>query len=131
MASRYVYSYYLNDLPTVNDRNHILNVLCDISERRKNIVEDWVNGYKTVIALGYVQSLASVEEELEVIRQKLIEWNAMLDEYGVNEEMRFDPNDLPDAIGFHRLLFRFMPEEECEAALARMRERDAAKREGK
>ncbi len=128
MAHRYVYSYYLDALPIVNDRKHILNALEDISERRKNIVEDGVNGYKTVIALGYVRDLESVEEELGVIRQMLISWNKMLDEYGVSEEMRFDIDDLPDAIGFHRLLFRFMPEEECEAALARMRERLTAKK---
>ncbi len=34
MASRYIYSYYLNDL-LVCDRNHILNMLGNIRERSK------------------------------------------------------------------------------------------------
>ncbi len=127
MASRYVYSYYLDDLPTVNDRNHILDVLEDIVPYYKNVVEGHVNNYKTILALHIAQDMEDVERILGEVRKKLIEWNKMLDEYGVNEEMRFDIDDLPDAIGFHRLLFRFMPEEECEAALARRRERLAAK----
>lgn len=128
MASRYVYSYYLNDLPIVNDRNHILNALEDIPKFLFNVAEGHVNNYKTIIALGIARSMEDVEHWLSVLREKFIEWNKLLDEYGVNEEMRFDIDDLPDAVGFYRLLFRFMPEEECEAALARMRERLAAKK---
>ena len=58
----------------------------------------------------------SIKEELEYVRQTLMEYNKILDEYNVNKEMRFDENDLVYSIRFHRRLFAFMPEEECEKA---------------
>ncbi len=128
MPHRYVYSYYLNDL-LVCDRNSILTILQrNMIPYYLNVVEGHEANYKHVIALGMARDREDVDRILNEVRKIFTEYNELLDKYHVNEEMRFDVNDLPDAVGFYRLLFAFMPEEDCEKALERMR---AGKRSAK
>ena len=128
MAYRYVYSYYLYKLPTMNDVRSVLNALDDFPTIYMHVVEDYVFNYKTVMAL-YPIDREGVDRYLEKTREILAGFNAVLDKYNVDKEMRFNLDDLPDAIRFYRLLFSFMPEEECEKALQKRRERLAAKKD--
>ena len=124
MIKRYPYSYYLKDL-LVCDQHHITTVLSDLCSFETNIFEIPEVLFK--LNLITQENLPSAQEK---VRQKFIEWNAMLDEYHVNKEMRFDVDDMLYAIRFHRTLFAFMPEEKCEEHILSHREHLAAKGDG-
>ena len=119
---RYLYSYYLNDL-LVCDMHSVLDKINTLTGVDKHVVEDHVFNYRTVIALGICPSMEKVNERLEKVRQTFIEYNKILDEYNVNLEMRFDVDDLPSAVSFHRELFFFMEEDAYRKAIKRNRER--------
>ncbi len=128
--SDYVYNYYLKDLK-VSDKNTITTTLRDLSSRRKTIVEDHVNNYKNVIALKMVNDMNDVKRELEEVKNKFQFFNDELDKYLVNKEMRFDVNCLPDAVAFHRTLFKFVPDEELEEIVRKHHEKFVAKEKAK
>ncbi len=119
---RYVYDYYLADL-LVCDKNSVLTKINTLSEVSKNIVELHQEHLDTLIALGVVSSKEKVDGWLEEVRQTLIEYNKILDEYNVNVEMRFDVDDLPSAIRFHRTLFYYLYEDDWKKAIQANRKR--------
>lgn len=123
MRKRYLYFYYLKDL-LVCDQHHITTVLDDMSGFERRVFEC----PDLLIKIGTLQP-ETIPRIKEQVREKFIEWNAMLDEYHVNEELRFDTEDLLYSVRFHESLFWYMPEEKCEEHVRAHRAHLASKKE--
>lgn len=126
--SKYPYQYYLNGLPAA-DWEHIVELLKTITDRDRMIVRDYKTNYQNTIGCGYFADMDGVKRELEEIRDKFKAFNAELDKYNVDPEMRFDETDLVDAIHFHWALFTYLPEADCEKVIKLRREQMAHKSE--
>lgn len=126
--SKFPYQYYLDGLAT-EDKEHILALLKTITDRDRMIVGDYKNNYQNAIDCGFFDDMDGVKKGLEEIRDKFTAFNAELDKYNVNLEMRFDENDLVVAVCFHLALFTRLPEETCKKVTELRREQMANKSE--
>ncbi len=126
--SKFPYQYYLDGLAT-EDKEHILALLKTITDRDRMIVRDYKNNYQNAIDCGFFDDMDGVKKGLEKIRGKFTAFNAELDKYNVNPEMRFDENDLVDAVCFHLALFTRLPEEACKKVTELRRKQMANKSE--
>lgn len=126
-AIGYAYRHYLDALPA-DDKEWLVALLQTISDKDRILVEDGKQNYENVIKCGLFGNMSEVESELARISEDFKTFNAELDKYGVDPEMRFDADDLSVAMEFHRDLFTFLPDPDREAVIQKRREKFGQKK---
>ncbi|MGN1104727.1 MAG: hypothetical protein ACI4QI_07635 [Candidatus Coproplasma sp.] len=92
------------------------------------IIRDSVNNYQTILELKYVKDMQMVHEVLAEARACFENINEVLDQYKIDEDLRFDLDDLLYCAKLYRTLYIFDKEERCSQIAERIRTKSREKR---